>query len=69
MLLHVKYPKSTPSVDIGLYDLFGRKLVQKSTNTTSDVVTFDTGAYAKGIYLLVVMDKNNILWQQKVIID
>ena len=36
MLLHVKYPKSTPSVEIGLYDLFGRKLVQKSTNTSSD---------------------------------
>ena len=69
MLLHVKYPKSTPSVEIGLYDLFGRKLVQKSTNTSSDAVTFDTAAYSKGIYLLVVMDKNTILWQQKVIID
>jgi len=68
-LLHVKYPKSTTAVDIGLYDLFGRKLVQKSTNTTTDAITFDTGAYAKGMYLLVVMDKNTILWQQKVIID
>ncbi|WP_084626025.1 T9SS type A sorting domain-containing protein [Flavobacterium soli] len=66
--VQLHYDLGVAESTVELYDLTGRMLIQKDLTANKGTETLDISNYADGMYIVVLKNGNEILYQQKLII-
>lgn len=61
------YSVPNPSCQLEIYDLSGRIIDRKTLSSSQGQLALSTQHYPSGLYLVVVKEGNQLLWQQKLI--
>lgn len=67
-LVNLQYDLGVSNSTVELYELTGRLLTQQTLRTSKGTTAIPLSTFASGMYIVVVRDGNQILYQQKLII-
>ena len=67
--LEIRIPVKNEARDIYLYDSLGKKILEKKGITHENYLEFTTRKLSKGLYIIKIMNKNELVISKKVIIS
>jgi hypothetical protein len=62
------YDLQSENAQFGIYDLLGRQMLEGGFKNAKDQLRLNTNDFPSGIYMVVIKDRNQLLWQEKLII-